>query len=476
MTAGPRRSWKSSTSLFTVSVIATMVCCVAVCCIVQTSLADDWPRWRGVEHNNQSTEADLLQEWPEDGPPRLWVNEDAGLGYAGVSIVGDHLYTMGLYDEDECGVCLNAETGEELWRQVIGPKYPNTRGDGPRSTPTVDEDRVYFMSARGVLGCCNRENGELIWSKTMEDFGGSVPMWGYAESPLVDGEKVLCTPGGEQGMVLALDKMTGEQIWFSEPMETKTRSGSETAGAHYSSIVPAELGGQPQYVQITIGNLFGLSKEDGSLLWRFDWGDQVYAVIPSPIVLPEEAKVYASAGYGIGSLMASFENGEAEELYRSKAMKNKHWGMVARDGHVYGASERAGFVCQNLETGEMAWNEREIKSGAVTWADDRFYFIEEDRGRVLLLEANESGGEIRGEFRLDPLSRRRAGQGAIWMHPVIADGKLYLRDQELLHCYDIRDPAGEGAGESESNGDARGELENDSEPGASEGGSDSDGG
>ena len=398
--------------------------------------ADDWPHWRGPDRNDISTETGLLQEWPPEGPRQVWMNQAAGLGYAGISIVDGQLFTLGLEEKEEFALCLNAENGKEIWRKSIGPRYQNKWGDGPRSTPTVQGNRVYVMTAAGHLACLNTTDGDIIWQVTMADFGGKVPVWGYAESPLVDDGKVICTPGGPQGTILALEKETGEKIWQSDPLTKRLEDGSESnpATAHYSSIIPVDWNNQRQYIQLTELAVVGVSSEDGSILWRSDWLGRV-AVIPSPIFV--DGQVYVTSGYGIGSKLVEIgDDNAAVDLWYNKVMQNHHGGVVQIGDYFYGSSAKS-FVCQDKQTGEMVWSDRKIGKGALAYGDGRFYHVEENGGAVLLIEAGPKGNSVKGKFKLSPQTKRRKPDGRIWVHPVIANGKLYLRDQEIIYCYDV---------------------------------------
>lgn len=391
--------------------------------------ADDWLQWRGPNREDRSTESDLMQSWPAEGPNQLWVNRNCGLGYAGFSIQGDRLYTLGLDGDSEFALCLNAETGEEIWRQPVGPKFQNQWGDGPRSTPTIDGDRIYCLFASGVLACLNAGDGRVVWKKDMAELGGSVPFWGYSESPLVDGDLVVCTPGGKDGAIAAMNKMTGEKVWQTEEL---------IPPAHYSSIIAADWGGKRQYIQLLVNAVVGIDSENGDVLWQSPWKGEI-AVIPTPIF--HDGVVYVTSGYKVGSKAIQLdEDNNATEKWFSIEMQNHHGGVIRVDDHVYGYSDRAGWCCQSLETGELEWNvsRREITKGAITYAGGRFYHLEERDGDVILLEATPEGHQEHGRFTLEPKSENRSPRGAIWVHPVVSDGKLYLRDQEIVHCYDIR--------------------------------------
>lgn len=415
--------------------IVAILAATSLCHGLQFASADDWPHWRGPKFNDCSEETGLLKSWPADGPEQLWVNKSSGLGYAGISIVGEQLFSLGLEDEQEFAICLSVKDGSELWRTPIGPKFQNGWGDGPRSTPAVDGEFVYCMTAQGHLACLKKETGEVTWSVTMADFGGTVPYWGYSESPLVDGEKVVCTPGGDTGTMVALDKATGKKIWQTKPI-TKVVDGDETAPAtaHYSSVIPVELNGKRQYVQLTVVAVVGVDAENGEVLWQSDWPGRT-AVIPSPIF--NNGEVYVSSGYSIGSKLIKIgDNNQLSELWYTKDMQNHHGGVIQIGDFFYGSSARA-FACQRRSDGKTVWSDRNIRKGAVSYADGLFYHVQEDDGKVLLIQADDTNREIKGSFVLSPQSERRNPKGRIWVHPVIANGKLYLRDQEMIYCYDI---------------------------------------
>ncbi len=391
----------------------------------------DWPQWRGPDRTDISQETGLLKEWPEGGPPRAWLFEDCGLGYSGPAIVGSQLFLMGSRGGKAQLICLNVETGKELWATDMGEAYENNWGDGPRGTPTVDGKLVYAMSGRGDLICARTDDGEVVWHKQMSDLGGSIPEWGYAESPLVDGNQVVCTPGGDQGAMVALNKLSGDKLWQSQEF---------TDGAQYVSMVLAEHQGTRQYVQMTKESVVGIEADSGKMLWQVDWPGRV-AVIPTPIY--HDGYVYVTAGYGVGCMLLKLgENNEVTEVYDAKAkkvMKNHHGGVLLYEGHLYGHSDGPGWVCQEWLTGEQVWRERSaLGKGAVGFADGMLYCLSEDEGEVVLAEATPNGWNEKGRFVLEPQTEQRKPRGRIWTHPVIVDGKLFLRDQELLFCYDVK--------------------------------------
>lgn len=395
----------------------------------------DWPQWRGPKRDNLSRETDLLKSWPESGPKQVWSSEVVGLGYSGPAIVGTRLYTLGANDANDFVIAVDAKSGEKVWETNIGPFVKNNWGGGPRSTPTVDGDYLYALSSAGVLACLKTQDGEKVWSVSLTDkLGGGRPNWNYSESPLVDGEQVVCTPGGKQGTLAALNKMTGEVVW---------RSTEVTDPAGYSSIIPTTVGGVKQYVQLTMKGIVGVAAKDGKRLWYYAHPKYKVAVIPTPII--HENYVYAAVGYGAGDVLLKLspdgEGTKAEQLYPQEAMNvmdNKHEGIVLVDDYVYGWSDRGGWTCQELKTGKMMWQSKKLGRGSITAADGRLYCYSEDRGTAVLIEASPEGWKEHGRFTIPKHSDKRSRSGGVWTHPVVANGKLYLRDQELLFCFDVK--------------------------------------
>lgn len=388
---------------------------------------NNWPQWRGPNRDDLSTERGLLTSWPEGGPTRSWMFEDCGVGYAGPAIVEGKLYIMGGREGQSQLLCLDAATGKEIWQSDLSDIYENSWGDGPRSTPTVDGDLIFTMTANGTLTCSNKSDGSQVWSASMTELGGKIPVWGYAESPLVYKNMVLCTPGGESGTIAALSKETGEVLW---------RSSDITDMAHYSSIVTMEVANQTIGIQLLEKQLVGFDLSDGTTLWSESWPGRV-AVIPTPIVRGNE--VYVSSGYGAGCmLMRVADDLTAEKIYDDKLMANHHGGVILLNDHLYGFSDGKGWVCQEFETGDKAWREKGVLGkGAIAYAEDHFYCLSEDEGEVVLIDATTDGWQEHGRFKLDPQTTIRKDKGRIWVHPVICNGRLFLRDQDLVYCYDI---------------------------------------
>ncbi len=396
--------------------------------LAASALANDWPQWRGPDRSDLSKETGLLKEWPPEGLKQTWLFKNAGQGYSGPAIVGGKLLTLGTRDGKEILLALDANTGQEIWTHALGSILGNNWGDGPRGTPSVDGDKVYALSGPGVLACVSLADGKEVWTTKLSDIGGKVPGWGYTESPLVDGDQVVVTPGGGNGAIAAFDKATGKLLWQSKGF---------TDGAQYSSIVPAAINGEKQYIQLTMQSVVGISPKDGAVLWKQPFPGKT-AVIPTPVV--KDNQVYVTAGYGAGCAALKIEAGNKISIaYENKVMKNHHGGVILVGDYLYGHSDGNGWVCQDWKTGEQKWNEKsKLGKGAIGYADGMFYCLEESSGTVALIEASPDGWNEKGRFKLDPQTTIRSPQGHIWTHPVIANGNLYLRDQDLIFCYSVK--------------------------------------
>ncbi len=392
--------------------------------------AADWPEWRGAGREDRSPDTGLLKSWPESGPRLVWRFENAGLGYAGYSVAGGRVFTMGLRDESEFLICVDAATGRELWATAAGGRYPNNWGDGPRTTPTVDGGLVYAVGGQGMLVCARAADGKIVWQKSLvDDLGGKLQSWGYTEAPLVVGDVLVCTPGGDQGTMAGLDKRTGAVRW---------RTAGLTDEAQYSSPIRVDHGGRTQVVQLLMKKVVGVDPANGEVLWTADFPGRT-AVIPTPI--HHEGHIYVTAGYGVGcALFKLADDGRSvTPVYENnKVMKNHHGGVVRVGNHLYGYSDGPGWVCQDLKIGAEVWADKSLGKGAVHYADGMLYCVDERSGDVALVEASPEGWREKGRFRLAPLSEKRSRQGGIWPHPVVINGRLYLRDQEYLYCFDVK--------------------------------------
>ncbi len=392
--------------------------------------AADWPNFRGPNYDGISSETSLLKTWPAGGPPLAWKATGIGSGYSGVSVVGDRVFTAGDNGDVSYVYALNLADGKQVWATKLGKAGAPGWGGfaGPRATPTFSEKLLFTVDQWGELVCLQAADGKEKWRKNYTtDLGGKRPEWGYSESPLVDGAKVLVTPGGSQGAIAALDKNTGAVLWQSKEF---------TDPAHYSTLVKAEIGGVKQYVQLTEKSVAGVAAEDGKLLWLAPRKGAT-AVIPTPIVHGDY--VYVTSGYGIGcnlfKVTAAGGKFSAEQVYANKVMVNHHGGVILSGDCVYGYSDGKGWTCQDLKTGEARWQEKEkLGKGAILGVDGRMILRQEDKkGTVALIELTPGGYKEHGRFDQPDRSAKNS-----WPHPVVAYGKLFLRDQDVLLCYDLK--------------------------------------
>ncbi len=463
--------------------------------------ADDWPQWRGPDRDGKSAETGLLQDWPEGGPPLAWQASGLGAGYASVSIAGGKIFTMGDLegdvengaesegegdqaanegedesagegesagagegggedesagdDESEAGddggqyvLALAEDGGELLWKTRVGDRHEAADFGGARSTPTVDGGHLYLTTTEGDVVCLDAETGEERWRRSLvKDFEGYLMRamgsyeWRFVESPLVDGDKVIVTPGHIRALMVALNKETGEEVWRT----AGTRLGPIGAdGAGYSSAVVSEAMGVRQVVQFYGRGVIGVDAGSGELLWGYNRVANDIANIPTPIV--DGNYVFASSGYGTGAalleIVAGEEDGlEAKEIYflEGETFQNHHGGMILVDGTVYtGTGHNKGFpIALDMKAGKVLWGPERTEgrdSSAIVYGDGRIYFRFRD-GRMILVEANPESYVERGTFMIPDVEKES------WSHPAIANGKLYLREQDNLYCYDVKAPA-----------------------------------
>jgi outer membrane protein assembly factor BamB len=403
------------------------------------SVAADWPTFRGADRTAVSSETGLLQSWPQEGPPLVWQVDGAGRGYASLAIAGDRIFTLGdgsstASDSDEYLICFDRREGRELWKTKTGPAWNkgSSNWQSSRGTPTVDGDRVYVMTPHGELVCCDAASGQERWRKDMKaDFGGKkADGWGYSESVLIDGDRLICTPGGTTTTMAALDKQSGDTIW-------KTVRDDDRGAAH-ASVVISEIGGTRVYVQVTGSGPLGVRATDGKLLWTYPI-DKTTAIAPTPIIRGD--LIFFSAGYNRGGALLrqkpAVEGGvEIEEVYPlNSQLANKHGGVVLVGEYLFADSEDRGIpFCAELATGEILWKKRGSGRGsaAMAAADGRLYIHFAD-GTMALAKAQADDLVEVGSFKVPG-----SGERPSWSHPVILDGKLYLREHDRVLCYDIR--------------------------------------
>ena len=412
--------------------------------------AVEWPQWRGPGRDGKSSESGLLQDWPEGGPPLAWKAAGLGGGYSSVAVTGGKVYTMGDQADGQYVLALAEDGGAPAWKTRVGAVHEDRRG-GPRSTPTVDGGRVYAVTTEGDLVCLDAASGKEQWRRSLvKEYEGYLMramgsyQWMFSESPLVDGNRVVVTPGHVNALMVALDKETGEEIWRTQGR----RLGPIGAdGAGYSSAVVSEAAGVRQYVQLVGRGLIGVEAETGKLLWGYNRVASDIANIATPIVHGDY--VFASVGYGTGAALVKIvPEGDAlaaQEVYflAADVLQNHHGGLILHEGTVYtGTGHNKGFpIAADFATGKIAWGPERTAgqdSAAIAYADGRLYFRYRD-GRMILIEASPEAYRERGTFMIPDVELQS------WSMPVIANGKLWLREQDHLYCYDIGAPAGAGS-------------------------------
>ncbi|HBJ37657.1 MAG TPA: polyvinylalcohol dehydrogenase [Planctomycetaceae bacterium] len=394
-----------------------------------------WAQWRGENRDGISQETGLLKVWPADGPPVAWQSSGLGGGYSSVAIAGGRIVTMGKFGNETRMVAINLEDGAKIWEVAVGG------GDAPNCTPTIDGDYVYGLSHGGDLLCAEFATGKEVWRKSFpRDFGGQMmSVWGYSESPLVDGDRLIVTPGAPDAAMAALDKRTGEVIWKSALPPNPGPAGKD--GAAYSSIVTGNGGGVKQYVQLVGRGVIGVEAETGRFLWGYNRVANTTANVPTPIVSGD--LVFCSSGYDDGGsalLRLTGNRGQVamqEVWYKTnRELQNHHGGMILIGDYVYmGHGHNNGFpVCFDLKTGRDMWRPGRgpgSGSAAVACADGHLYFRYEN-GTMALIEASPKNFQLKGKFDI------AINNGKSWAHPVVFGGRLYLRDQDEMICYDIR--------------------------------------
>jgi outer membrane protein assembly factor BamB len=424
---------------------------VAALALALPASAADWPQFRGVDRDGKSSETGLLGEWPKAGPPLAWKVTGIGAGFSSVSVVGDRIYTMGDLDDGQYVFAIARDGSKIQWKTNVGPVHDDKYG-GPRATPTIDGDRLYVMTTEGAVVCLGVDSGAEIWRRSLpREFDGYLMKamgsydWKWSESPLVDGDRVIVTPGHVAALLVALNKKTGEEIW-----RTKSRRlgplGADGAG--YSSVVVTQALGIRQYVQVVGRGLVGVDAESGRILWNYNRIANDIANIATPIV--EGDYVLASTGYGTGSglikIVQAEEGLDAEEVYflDSSTMQNHHGGLILLGDTVFtGTGHNKGFpLAVEFKTGKVLWGPERNEgkeSAAILYADRRLYFRYQD-GRMILVEATSDGYRERGSFMIPDV------ETFSWAHPVVSDGQLLLRERDALYAYDV----GAGAEEAET--------------------------
>lgn len=390
--------------------------------------ADDlpfWPQFHGPNRDNISTEEGLLDAWPEGGPTRVWTAEGLGYGYSSMAIAGGMMYTAGNIDGNTVVTALDME-GNILWQVKNGAAWTQDR-PGTRGTPTVDGDRVYHESPIGNVICLDAKTGDINWELNILDkFDSENIHWGLSESLLIDGDNVICSPGGPQASMVALNKHTGAVVW-------KAPSTGELAG--YASPVLAEIEGLRMVITMTAKGLIGVNADTGELLWHVDHESYTDQNTTGPVLEGNEVFVSTLQG-GSVKWRIGVEDGKAkiEEVWRTNDFDNHHGGVVLVNGNLYGTSmtrNRNKWVCLDWESSEVKHVDEGVGKGSMTYADGMLYALGEN-GDMGLVRPTAGGHEMISSFEIP-----EGGKGNSWAHPVVCAGRLYIRHGEFLYAYDV---------------------------------------
>jgi outer membrane protein assembly factor BamB len=391
---------------------------------IHSAAEADWPQWRGPLRNGLSPDTGLLKQWPETGPKVAWKISGLGEGYGSLSMRGDRIFVQGTSGTASVVFCLNRADGKTIWQAALGPMVNESRGNGPRATPTIDGDKVFVLTENGDLASLRFRDGGVVWRKNiLKEFGGSNPKWLISESPLVDGNRLIVSPGGGGASLVALDKNSGNLLW---------KSGDLSDGPAYSSAIAATVGGVPMYMNFTDSAAVGVRATDGKLLWKHGSPSNRTANCSTPVFA--DNKVFFTSAYGTGAALLNLTaaNGgvNAQETYFTKEMKNHHGGVVLVNGYLYGFSD-AILTCMEFATSKVMWRDRSVGKGSLTYADGMLYLLGEGQ-RVGLAEANPQAYVAKGGFSIQDFGKPS------WAHPVVIGGKLYIRNQGELTAYNVR--------------------------------------
>jgi outer membrane protein assembly factor BamB len=385
--------------------------------------AADWPQWQGPDRTRLSKETGLLKQWPPSGPAVAWSATGLGAGYGSMAVAGDRVFVQGARGRNSVVIALNRADGKEVWSKSLGAQETNDRGSGPRGTPTVDGDRLYVLTENGDLACL-RLDGTVAWQRNiLREFNGRQISWLISESPLIDGPHVVVSPGGPGAGMVKLDKLTGKTVWTARDL-------SDPAG--YSSIIAADVQGVRTYMTFTSTAGVGVRASDGKVMFRYPNAANNVANIATPIFWNNRVFFTSAYGTGGGLLDLTVQNNEvkAKEVYFTREMKNHHGGVVLVDGYLYGFNDLI-LTCLDFATGKMMWRDRSVGKGSVTFADGNLY-IQGENNLFGLAQATPTGYVEKGRFSIPDKGFPS------WAHPVISDGRLFVRNQDTMLAYDVK--------------------------------------
>lgn len=387
---------------------------------VSTAASAEWPCWRGAARDGKSPDKGLLKEWPAGGPPLLWKADDIGKGFSTVSVSGGRIYTTGDVGDRLIVFCFDM-AGKLQWKIDHDAAWTKSH-PGSRSTPTIDGGLMYILSGNGLLGCYDARTGDRKWTRSAKEFGGGTPGWGYAESVLILDRLAIFTPGGRK-CIVALDKLTGQPVWTSAGFE---------AGAQYGGCLPFTFEGKTCLAAGTHAGLVCVDAASGQLLWSDPFCTNNTANCPTPAYA--DGYVFWANGYGKGGICMKLALADgkvtATQAYQTPNMVCHHGGYIIDNGYVYG-NHGGGWTCLDLKTGQVKWNEKAVGKGSLCWADGMLYLFGENGGRAALATCSPDGLQIKGTVTVQ-------GEGPSWAHPVVIGGRLYLRYDTHLYCFDVK--------------------------------------
>jgi len=412
----PRIGWVRKVSVFAVRGTALAAGLALGGLVPSAVAAADWPSFRGPAHDGKSPDQGLLKEWPQAGPALLWKAGGIGKGFSSPSVSGGVVYITGEKGDKLVLTALDM-SGKTSWTAEAGGICRNV--DGSRGSATIDGKTLFLLSGDGVLGCYDTAGGARLWSVLARDFGGSPGGWGYAESVLIQGNLAIFKPGGKN-CIVALDKTNGKQVWASSGFE---------AGPEYASCLPVTFGDLKMVVTGTQQGLVAVGVTDGKLLWQNAFAAGNTANCPTPAY--SDGYVFWANGYGAGGVCVKLEaGGKATEAWKTREMVCHHGGYIIEGGYIYGNHE-GGYACLDLKTGEKKWFEPAVGKGSLCWADGMLYLFGEGGGQAALATCSPQGLQVKGRVKVE-------GNGPSWAHPVVIGGRLYLRYDETLYCFDVK--------------------------------------
>jgi outer membrane protein assembly factor BamB len=403
-----------------------------VCFITVTCYAADWPQFRGPHRDGKSAETNLLKKWPENGPRQLWICEGLGEGYSSLSVADGLIYTTGMMDNQGVLFAFDLK-GVPAWKEIYGPEWTKSF-PGVRATPTIEGDRLYLMSGVGTVYCYEAKSGNRKWQvDTFETFKvGKYPSWGIAESVLIVDNKAICTPGGPDATMVALDKLTGQTVW--------TTKGLSEASSYCAPIL-VEWAGRKMVVNQTAESVIGVDAQNGKLLWQVKFSDyQGKHKSINPVTCHyHDGYIYATSGYDDGGILLKLspDGNSVTQKWVDKTLDTHHGGVVVVDGYIYGSNwhsnSNGNWICLEMATGKVMYDTQWFNKGCLIFAEDMLYCYEESKGNFALVKADPSGFNPISTFQITQ------GSGKHWAHPVISHGVLYVRHGDVLMAYDIQE-------------------------------------